>query len=444
VTDTSSFDQTAPDALSEAGPDAVPDVVPDTSEPEGGCTDGTKVSCYEGPAGTKGVGVCKAGSSTCESGAWGPCTNQVLPSSEVCNGLDDDCDNAVDPNCACVPNESENCGTDTGECEMGTRSCTQDGEWGACEGGKGPTAEVCDGKDNDCNGSADDAIATPSCYTGPDGTQGIGLCKAGLLTCVSAQQICANQVLPVPEICGNDVDEDCTGADELCAICVESQPVIFPSACGASCVASTTDADCDGMAAGDPSQVCNTLLFFDGFKSQPDASTWTLSGTTAWDCGWLKLKPASGAGAISDPNTNPSADNIVEARVKLGPAVAGDFRVGIRSSISGSLFRNCEIWSSAQYSFGKPGIHLVVSGTGGSSGSWSPSSFVLDASEGKTYILRLTGKGANTTCQVLNETGATVLHSLSSSSGGSFQPGSISVYANTREAHVDYVSVYSW
>jgi hypothetical protein len=54
-------------------------------------------SCYSGPAGTLNVGVCKAGTEYCYAGVWSDCQGQVLPSAEVCNGLDDDCDAVLDP-----------------------------------------------------------------------------------------------------------------------------------------------------------------------------------------------------------------------------------------------------------------------------------------------------------------------------------------------------------
>jgi hypothetical protein len=60
----------------------------------GVCKPGAQKSCYEGPDGTEGVGLCKAGTKTCNAdGAWGACDNQVLPKPEDCNTRgDEDCD----------------------------------------------------------------------------------------------------------------------------------------------------------------------------------------------------------------------------------------------------------------------------------------------------------------------------------------------------------------
>lgn len=53
-------------------------------------------ACYTGSPGTEGVGVCHGGTQTCTDGEWAPCSGEVIPQGEVCNLLDDDCNGAVD------------------------------------------------------------------------------------------------------------------------------------------------------------------------------------------------------------------------------------------------------------------------------------------------------------------------------------------------------------
>jgi hypothetical protein len=54
-------------------------------------------ACYSGPANTKGVGSCQAGTSICQNGAYGSCTGEVTPQKEICNNKkDDDCNGLVD------------------------------------------------------------------------------------------------------------------------------------------------------------------------------------------------------------------------------------------------------------------------------------------------------------------------------------------------------------
>lgn len=67
-----------------------------TSTSGGGmCTPGAMESCYTGPAATQGVGLCKAGTRTCDADGmgFGACNGEVLPATEVCmTPADEDCD----------------------------------------------------------------------------------------------------------------------------------------------------------------------------------------------------------------------------------------------------------------------------------------------------------------------------------------------------------------
>ena len=66
------------------------------------CTPGQSQSCYEGPAGTAGVGVCTAGSKVCSAtgDAFGACVGQVVPARETCgNAADEDCNGVADNGC---------------------------------------------------------------------------------------------------------------------------------------------------------------------------------------------------------------------------------------------------------------------------------------------------------------------------------------------------------
>ena len=113
------------------------------------------------------VGACQVGNSQCVRGEWMGCDG-VLPVEEVCNDIDDDCDGLVDENRApCGPVDIGN----VGECRVGFRACGGEactvpdtcddaGLLLACEGAVNTSEEVCDGRDNDCDGASDEGLST--------------------------------------------------------------------------------------------------------------------------------------------------------------------------------------------------------------------------------------------------------------------------------------------
>jgi hypothetical protein len=57
---------------------------------------------------------------------------------------------------------------------------------------------------------------TMSCYDGIPATDGVGPCHGGTRSCLPNRQwsLCQGQVLPSEEVCGNGIDEDCSGTPD--------------------------------------------------------------------------------------------------------------------------------------------------------------------------------------------------------------------------------------
>jgi hypothetical protein len=147
------------------------------------------------------VGECSSGTQTCTGGVWGSCQGAVGPFEEICDGLDNDCDGTVDEGCLCADGDSRVCGLDMGECTPGTQTCIG-GTWGGCEGSIDPEPEQCNGVDD----------------TRPCGND-VGECQAGLQTCVdSTWSGCEGAVWPTEELC-DGLDNDCNGVADNDAVC---------------------------------------------------------------------------------------------------------------------------------------------------------------------------------------------------------------------------------
>jgi len=237
-----------------------------------------------------------------------------VPRAETCNMLDDDCDNVVDNgfNLAADPNNCGQCGNACtyphafGACDQGT--CTP----GACQPGWNDTVpategceyfciptngavEVCDGRDNDCDNTADEGFnldsdesncgrcgnacnllhATADCQAG---ACQVAMCDVGFVDVNPTVPGCEYQCTPT-----NGGLEGCDGVDNDCDGLVDDGNPGGGSSCGTdtgACSAGTTQCTngvlfCVGAVAGG-AETCNNVdddcngVVDNGFDKQND------------------------------------------------------------------------------------------------------------------------------------------------------------------------------
>jgi len=132
------------------------------------------------------LGACKPGTRTCTlAGTFSACTGAVAPVNEICDGIDNNCDGIVDNSTPGVPDNqcggvcsitppyiwSPCDGPDADQCQEGHLAC--DGiNATVCVETTPNNVEVCNGRDDDCNGVVDDAGACSQ--AGAGGTTGTG------------------------------------------------------------------------------------------------------------------------------------------------------------------------------------------------------------------------------------------------------------------------------
>ena len=270
----------------------------DEDWPEVAVTGGACNNKHAAKTCTAGVGICKrTGVYVCNSGGTGSVCNVTAgkpnPKGEICNnGLDDNCDGAVDEGCGptCIPQVeicdgkdndcdkdidegyvSVSCGSNIGECSYGQTKCS--GGKVSCSGGQGPTKEICDNKDNNCDTIVDN-FSEP-CYPAASGctlatASCTGICKIGIKLCLKGSfGSCLGYQGPKAEVC-NGLDDNCNGqidegVGQSCINYSTCKSFISCSSCPAAPAekCDSVDNDCNGKTDDNVAgvgNICGTAI----------------------------------------------------------------------------------------------------------------------------------------------------------------------------------------
>jgi hypothetical protein len=165
------------------------------------------------------------------------------PPTEVCDGLDNDCDKLIDDadpdleatvgracvggtkgicravghrgvtKCiggevtCCDPDSNQVAGKNPAFPSTGLRNGVCDADTGPQVVRPGDVPETCNGLDDDCNGTVDDS---PRDVGTACGSSSVGNCAKGVFVCVAGVPTCVGAAEPQPEIC-NGQDDNCDG-----------------------------------------------------------------------------------------------------------------------------------------------------------------------------------------------------------------------------------------
>jgi hypothetical protein len=248
---------------------------------------------------------------------------------ELCDAamVDDDCDMMVNEGCACSGTGSRACPL-PGVCASGIQTCAG-GAWGSCS--VLPATETCDNLDNDCNGTVDDGLRV-TCYADNDddgyaltgaststfcpvsGRSAVGGCPVNFtnrapvsITTRDCNDTSATVSPGDPELCdASRVDEDCDGVANPSSICacsgVETRACPQPGVCAngiqtcgsgawGSCSVLPSTESCDNLD-NDCNGTVDDLLRVTCYADNDDDGFAVMGASTSTFC------PVSGRSAV--------------------------------------------------------------------------------------------------------------------------------------------------
>ena len=224
------------------------------------------------------VGACRFGALQCLGGTLS-CQGGTGPSTEVCDAVDNDCDGMNNEGFD-LQNDLRNCGSCGRVCSFpnGVPACSV----GTCQlAGCNPGfrdrdgnpangceyacdfagAEICNGRDDDCDGTVDESLTRPANFCNPN-----GVCAGTMATCSGVGGWVCNYPATFEE-----TEESCDGRDNDCDGLVDEPFPSLATSCSNGvgtcrrtgmlvCNATQDGVRCNAPAAGTPgTETCNNL-----------------------------------------------------------------------------------------------------------------------------------------------------------------------------------------
>lgn len=241
--------------------------------------------------------ICETGFEMCINGVWSVCSAQQ-PSPEVCDGFDNDCNGQIDDGitCECTLDQVGiliPCWEDPLVCGQGYKMCQcKDDDCEkielspcaalctyfptpgvACDPTGGMIVpELCNNWDDNCNELIDEDLHR-ACYSGPDGTVDVGICKPGTQVCREGvwgeyndqdqgfvPELCDGEVLPLEQELCNGLDDNCDGEleDDM-----KETDIVFI-------------VDMSGSMAQEINAILSALTTFSAYYSDQEVIHWSL------------------------------------------------------------------------------------------------------------------------------------------------------------------------